>query len=32
MFLAPGEGDKMKREAPKEDRERTGPALGMLRG
>jgi subfamily B ATP-binding cassette protein MsbA len=32
MFLAPGEGDKMKREAPKEEREPAGHQLGLLRG
>jgi subfamily B ATP-binding cassette protein MsbA len=32
MFLAPGEGDKMKREAPAEEREPASPTLGLLRG
>ena len=32
MFLAPGEGDKMKHEAPKEERDAAGSPMGALRG
>ena len=31
MFLAPGEGDKLKREAPKEENEKAGSPMGLLR-
>ncbi|MEZ5392361.1 MAG: ABC transporter ATP-binding protein [Bryobacterales bacterium] len=32
MFLAPGEGDKMKHEAPKEESDAAGSPMGALRG